>query len=71
MKKRKDASKTPTFFTASWDAWRTAREGKLRIAQRQQERLQELVAYARTQSRYFAQVYRDVPEQVTSVQTQS
>jgi phenylacetate-coenzyme A ligase PaaK-like adenylate-forming protein len=67
VKKRKDTSKTPTFFTASWDAWRTAREGKLRIAQRQQERLQELVSYARTHSRYYAQVYRDVPEQVTAL----
>jgi phenylacetate-CoA ligase len=67
MKKREGTSKTPTFFTASWDAWRTAREGKLRIAERQQKRLQELVSYARTHSRYYAQVYQDVPEQVIAL----
>jgi phenylacetate-CoA ligase len=59
--------KQPTFLTASWDAWRATRAGKQGIAQRQQERLQELVSYARTQSRYYAHVYRDVPEQVTSI----
>ena len=59
--------KQPTFLSASWDAWRTARAGKQGIAQRQQERLQELVSYARTHSRYFADVYQDVPEQVTSL----
>jgi phenylacetate-CoA ligase len=67
MKKSKDTSKIPTFLTASWDAWRTAREGKSGIARRQQERLQELVAYARAQSRYYAKAYRDVPEQITSI----
>lgn len=60
-------NKRPSFLTASWDAWKTARKGKERIEQRQHERLQELVTYARTQSRYFAQVYRDVPEQVTTL----
>ncbi len=69
-KREKTMNKQPTFLTASWDAWRTARKGKERIAQRQQERLQELVTYARTQSSYYAQVYRDVPEQVTTI-TQS
>ena len=68
MKKRKGTmNKQPTFLVASWDAWRTARAGKHGITQRQQERLQELVSYARTQSRYFAHAYRDVPEQVTSI----
>jgi phenylacetate-CoA ligase len=60
-------NKQPSFLTASWDAWRTARKGKERIAQRQQERLQELVTFARSRSRYYAHVYRDVPEQVTDV----
>ena len=60
-------NKPPTVLSASWDAWRTAREGKQGIAQRQHERLQELVSYARTQSRYFAHVYQDVPEQVTDI----
>ena len=54
-----------TFLSASWNAWRAVREGKQGIAQRQQERLRALVAYARTHSRYFADVYRDVPEQLT------
>jgi phenylacetate-coenzyme A ligase PaaK-like adenylate-forming protein len=68
MNKRKETmKKRPSFLTASWDAWRTAREGKEGIAKRQKERLLELVSYARTQSRYFALVYRDVPEQVTSI----
>ncbi len=56
-----------TFLSASWNAWRAAREGKQGIAQRRQERLRALVAYARTHSRYFADVYRDVPEQLTDV----
>ncbi|MGZ6367309.1 MAG: phenylacetate--CoA ligase family protein [Ktedonobacteraceae bacterium] len=68
MKKRKNnVNNHSTVLSASWDAWRTAREGKQGIAQRQQERLQELVTYARTQSKYYAHMYRDVPEQVTSI----
>ena len=67
MKRKKTINKRPTFLKASWDAWRIARAGKNGIAQRQQERLQELVTYARTQSRYYEQVYRDVPKQVTSI----
>jgi phenylacetate-coenzyme A ligase PaaK-like adenylate-forming protein len=68
MKKSKGTvNNYPTILSASWDAWRTARAGKQGIAQRQQERLQELVSYARTQSRYLADIYRDVPEQVTSI----
>lgn len=66
-KRKGTINKQPTFLTASWDAWRTARIGKPSIADRQHERLQELVSYARTKSRYYAQVYRDVPEQVTDV----
>lgn len=66
-KRKGPMNKLPTFLTASWGAWRTARKGKERIAQRQQERLQELVTYARTHSRYYAQVYRDVPEQVIAI----
>jgi phenylacetate-coenzyme A ligase PaaK-like adenylate-forming protein len=66
-KQKKTMNKQPTFLTASWDAWRTARAGMEGIAQRQQERLQELFTYARTQSRYYAQVYREVPEQVTAL----
>ena len=60
-------NKPPTVLSASWDAWRTALAGKQSIAQRQQERLQDLVSYARIYSRYFSDVYQDVPEQVTSI----
>ncbi len=57
----------PTFLAASWDAWKAAREGKQGIARRQHERLGALVSYARTHSRYFANIYRDVPEPCTDV----
>jgi phenylacetate-CoA ligase len=60
-------NKPPTVLSASWDTWRTAREGEQGFAQRQQERLQDLVSYARIYSRYFSDVYQDVPEQVTSI----
>ena len=35
------------------------------IARRQQERLRDLVAYARTHSEYLADLYRDVPTRST------
>jgi hypothetical protein len=52
----------PGFLAASWDAWQAAREGTRGIARRQQERLAALVSYARAHSRYFAVLYREVPE---------
>ncbi len=55
----------PGFLAASWDAWRTAREGIPDIARRQQARLRALVSFARAHSRYFADLYRDVPEPCT------
>jgi phenylacetate-CoA ligase len=68
MKKRKNTvNNHPSVLSASWDAWRMARKGKQGITQRQQDRLQELVSYARTQSKYYAHMYRDAPEQVTSI----
>ena len=57
----------PAFLAASWDAWKAAREGKQGIARRQHERLQALVSYARTHSRYYAEAYRDVPEPCSDV----
>jgi phenylacetate-CoA ligase len=66
-KNKSNANHRPTFLAASWDVWKAAREGKQGIARRQQERLQALVSYARTSSRYYADLYRDVPEQVTDV----
>ena len=49
------------------DAWRATRGGIAAIMARRQARLAELVAYARTSSRYFARHYRDVPETISDV----
>jgi phenylacetate-CoA ligase len=51
----------------SWDAWKAARAGKQGINRRQQARLRALVSYARSHSRYFADLYRDVPEPSTDI----
>jgi phenylacetate-CoA ligase len=67
MEQKSRTNHRPTFLAVSWDAWKAAREGKQGIARRQQERLQALVSYARTHSRYFADLYRDVPEQLKDV----
>ncbi len=68
MKKWKSTmNKQLTFLSASWDAWKVDREGNKGIARRQQERLQELVSYARTHSRYLTDLYRDIPAQVTDI----
>jgi len=66
-KNKSNATHRPTLLAASWDAWMAVMEGKQGITRRQQERLQALVSYARTHSRYYADLYRDVPEQVTDV----
>jgi phenylacetate-CoA ligase len=68
MKQEKNnTNHRPTFLAASWDAWKTARAGTQGIARRQQERLHTLVSYTRAHSRYFADLYRDVPEPCTDV----
>ena len=54
-------------LSASWDAYRVGKQGQAGIARRQQERLCDIVAYARAHSAYFAGRYRDVPEVVTDV----
>ena len=54
-----------SFLAAAWDAYRTARQGKAGLARRQQERLRDTVAYARTHSAYLANLYRDVPKALT------
>ena len=51
-----------SFFRASWDAYRAAREDEQGIARRQQQRLGDIVGYARTHSPYYRQLYRHVPE---------
>ncbi|MET0758649.1 MAG: AMP-binding protein [Mycobacterium sp.] len=55
------------FLSTGWDAYRAGRQGRAGVARRQQERLCNLVAYARGHSAYFACRYRDVPEVVTDV----
>jgi hypothetical protein len=57
----------PTYFGASWDAYRAGREGGEDIARRQRQRLRDLVAYARTCSPYYKQLYRHVPEPVSNI----
>jgi phenylacetate-coenzyme A ligase PaaK-like adenylate-forming protein len=47
-----------------WDAWRTRRKGAGAIAARQRARLAGMVAHARTNSPYYRELYRDVPQQV-------
>ena len=52
----------PRFLSTSWDAWRAVRVGTPGITQRQHERLRALVSYARTHSKYFADLYQAVAE---------
>jgi phenylacetate-coenzyme A ligase PaaK-like adenylate-forming protein len=47
-----------------WDAWRTKRGGREPIASRQRERLAEMVTFARQNSPYYRELYRDVPAHV-------
>ncbi len=45
----------------AWDSYRALRGGGPAIAARQARRLEELVRHARRHSRYYAQLYRDLP----------
>jgi phenylacetate-coenzyme A ligase PaaK-like adenylate-forming protein len=56
-----------TFASVAWDARRAAKEGQWGIERRQRHRLQDLVAYARQQSAYLADRYRDLPSPLTDV----
>ncbi|HEY7417280.1 MAG TPA: phenylacetate--CoA ligase family protein [Ktedonobacteraceae bacterium] len=56
-----------SFLSASWEAWKAAREGEAGIAQRQRRRLRTLVRYARAHSAYFATRYHCVPGHLTDV----
>ncbi|MGE5580773.1 MAG: phenylacetate--CoA ligase family protein [Bacillota bacterium] len=49
------------------DAWRVSKAGPQEIAKRQRRRLSELVAFARTNSPFYAEKYRDIPENITDV----
>lgn len=51
----------------SWvagDARRARKEGMAGIARRQRERLAEMVAFARAESPYYRELYRDLPDRV-------
>lgn len=56
-----------THIGASRDAYRAAREGQSGVARRQQQRLHDIVTYARRHSPYYSRLYRDVPERLSKV----
>jgi hypothetical protein len=47
------------------DAWRATRGGPEAVEARQRQRLRSLVAFARSRSRYYANLYRGLPRAVT------
>ena len=47
------------------DARRARRGGPAAIAQRQRERLADMVAFARAHSPYYRSLYQDLPDQVS------
>lgn len=57
-----------TYFGTLCDAYRVARHGQAGVAQRQQQRLQDIVAHARAHSPYYGELYRDVPERLSGIQ---
>ncbi|TDD24746.1 phenylacetate--CoA ligase family protein [Nonomuraea diastatica] len=53
-------------FVSQWrDARKAVKEGRPGIERRQRERLAEAVAHARDNSRFFKELYADLPDQVT------
>lgn len=56
-----------TYTGALCDAYRTARAGQAGVTRRQQQRLREIVAYARAHSPYYNRLYRDVPEPLSGI----
>lgn len=51
----------------AWDARRVTRGTPEMIAKRQQERLSDLVAFARKHSRFYAEKYRGLPDTISDV----
>lgn len=49
------------------DIFRAARQGRVGISRRQQQRLRDLVSFARNHSTFFADRYRDVPRTPTDI----
>ena len=56
-----------TYVGALCDTYRTARQGQAGVARRQQQRLHDIVAYARAHSPYYRRLYRDVPERLSEI----
>ncbi|HEX5156784.1 MAG TPA: phenylacetate--CoA ligase family protein [Ktedonobacterales bacterium] len=45
----------------AWDIWRAGKDAPAALADRQRRRLRELVGFARTNSAYYREQYRDLP----------
>lgn len=54
-------SKQPGEARLALDLWRAQREGAAGLARRQERRLTDLVAFARSASRFYQKLYRDLP----------
>lgn len=48
----------------TWDVWRATRGGPNAIVSRQRKRLAEMVTFARENSPYYRELYRELPERV-------
>ena len=55
-------------FNAILDIWKVKRSKPEDILPRQQSRLADLISFAKSNSRYYAQKYRELPEHITSLQ---
>lgn len=56
-----------TFSHIAWDTWKATRRGMSAINARQEQRLTELVAFVRANSRYYADKYSHLPDHITDV----
>lgn len=52
------------FLWLLFDTWRARRQGLAEIERRQRTRLAEMVAFARANSPYYRELYKDLPERV-------
>ncbi len=52
----------------AWDAWRAARSGPDAIASRRQARLEALLEFARSQSRFYRDLYGNLPNPIHDLQ---
>lgn len=55
-------------FSIAFDAWRVTHGNPEMLVSRQQKRLSELVTFARKHSRFYAEKYRHLPENITDIQ---